>query len=137
MSNGYDTPESGNGPEAQEDGTPPPPPPTAVNPQMLDAVNQTATAVFNQTTPAANGIAYQKVAQAASLAVQDATDYLRNMMTVFGTAQGKAAQLFLETKDPVYLTLLTQAEAAVAAATTNFQTVGTVATSVATTFPSK
>lgn len=40
-------------------------------------------------------IAYDKAAQAAALAVQDAADYQRNMLTISTTVQGKAMAMML------------------------------------------
>jgi hypothetical protein len=69
---------------------------TAVNPQIVDAVRTTTDFVYAEGTQDpgrgigtvyANTIAYPKVSQAAAFAVQDATDYLRNIMTISGTAQ--------------------------------------------------
>ena len=42
---------------------------TALNPQIVQAVGTTNHAVLNGAGPGANGIAYQKVAQAAAYAV--------------------------------------------------------------------
>jgi coenzyme F420-reducing hydrogenase alpha subunit len=81
------------------------------------------------------GIAYQKAAQAAAFAVQDAADYLRNIMTIASTAQGVALKLFLETKDPFYEQVIQQAQSAVSSAANNLEAVGKSATSVATDFP--
>ncbi len=58
-------------------------PPSAANPQIIDAVGRSTSFVFGpnaSAAPTANAgtaIAYQKVAQAAALAVQDGTDYQR------------------------------------------------------------
>lgn len=81
--------------------------PPAVNAQIVDAVRKstgfvygmeqigTATAAGVQQFNAGTSIAYEKAAQAAALAVQDATDYQRNVMSVSAVAQGKALSLML------------------------------------------
>lgn len=110
-----------------------------VNSQIVDAVKQTRDAVRIGSSDTSkvidSGIAYQKASQAAAFAVQDATDYLRNIMAISSTAQGMALKLLLETKDPSYSQILTQAQTAVTMAATNLETVGMSAISVATDFP--
>src|SRR5262245_24582151 len=54
-----------------------------------------ATSDFVVGSPIGAAIAYQKVAQAAALRVQDATDYQRNVMSISTVAQGQAlAKMF-------------------------------------------
>jgi len=110
-----------------------------VNSQIVDAVKQTRNAVRINSDDTSkvidSGIAYQKASQAAAFAVQDATDYLRNIMSISSTAQGMALKLFLETKDPLYSQILTQAQTAVTLAATNLEAVGMSATTVANEFP--
>lgn len=104
--------ERGNGSE-DSDG------PSSVNQQILDAVKESTKFAFGvpesgdgllsaktETTASRSGagtpkydagmaIAYEKVAQATAYMVQDAADYQRNMMSINGTAQGKAlAKMF-------------------------------------------
>lgn len=110
-----------------------------VNTQIVDAVKKTRDAVHINPDDKAkvvdSGVAYQKASQAAAFAVQDATDYLRNIMAISSTAQGMALKLFLETKDPSYVQIITQAQSAVTMAASNLETVGLSAISVATDFP--
>lgn len=110
-----------------------------VNSQILDAVRQTRNAVridAGDTSKVLDaGVGYQKASQAAALAVQDATDYLRNVMTIASTAEGMALKLMIETKDPFYSTVLTEAQTAVSSAAANLEAVGKSATAVATSFP--
>lgn len=68
---------------------------TALNPQIVQAVGTTNHAVLNGAGPGANGIAYQKVAQAAAYAVQDSTDYMRNIMSMASATTGVALQKML------------------------------------------
>ena len=92
------------------------------NPQIYDAVATTSGFVFGKQlgtgTAAGNAIAYEKAAQAAALAVQDAADYQRNVLSICAVAQGKAlAMMFItKTTDP-YAEILTLAQAAATAAT--------------------
>ena len=120
---------------------------TEVNGQIVDAVKTSTSAVMgsfkdypgNTVSPAhgtttvyANTIAYPKVSQAAAFAVQDATDYLRNIMTMSTTAQGVIFKLMVENeaKAPLYIPILEQVQAAVTASQNNLQAVGTSAAAV-------
>lgn len=108
-----------------------PPLSTALNPQIVQAVGTTNHAVLNGAVPGANGVAYQKVAQAAAYAVQDSTDYLRNIMSMASATTGVAMQQMLATKqvDP-YSKIIEAATKAVGDAQTTFSKVGTSASSV-------
>jgi hypothetical protein len=120
-----------------------------VNSQVLDAVRTTTASVMGNfagldtatqdvrlahgtATVYANTIAYPKVSQAAAFAVQDATDYLRNITTMSTTAQGVIMKLMVEHKEqaPLYFPILQQVQAAVTAAQKNFADVGTAAAQV-------
>jgi hypothetical protein len=112
-----------------------------VNGQILDAVKQTNRYVYAEDgnhpatgigTVYANTIAYPKVSQAAAFAVQDATDYLRNIMTMSATAQGVIFKLMVEHKEeaPMYFPILQQVQASVTAAQENLKAVGTSAAAV-------
>lgn len=101
-----------------------------LNQQIVATVDFTKATVLGSAQQEGQSIAYQKVAQAAAFAVQDATDYLRNIQTIATAAQGVAMSLMIETKDPFYLTVLTAAQGAVTAAQTNFAEVGTAAAGV-------
>jgi hypothetical protein len=76
-----------------------------VNPQILHAVSKSTGFVFNPSTgtgtgtAAGNAIAYEKAVQAAALAVQDAADYQRNVLSISTAAQGKALAMMLATKE--------------------------------------
>jgi hypothetical protein len=114
-----------------------PPLSTALNPQIVQAVGTTNHAVLNGAIPGANGVAYQKVAQAAAYAVQDSTDYLRNIMSMASATTGVAMQQMLATKqvDP-YSKIIEAATKAVSDAQTTFTNVGTSASSVVKDFDS-
>ena len=119
-----------------------------LNSQIVHAVRQSTAFVFDPAasippssgTPASSNagtaIAYQKVAQAAALAVQDGTDYQRNIMSISTVAQGQALALMFSTKQTnPYLEILLLAMLAPIAAAVTVGIVNTVATEVATTFP--
>lgn len=88
-------------------------PTTAVNPQIMGAVQATTefafglTADLNDSTgterlSAGVAMAYDKAAQAAALGVQDATDYERNILSISSATQGKALSMILS-GDPTKL----------------------------------
>jgi hypothetical protein len=114
-----------------------PPLSTALNPQIVQAVGTTNHAVLNGAIPGANGVAYQKVAQAAAYAVQDSTDYLRNIMSMASATTGVAMQQMLATKEvSPYSDIIKAATQAVTDAQTTFSKVGTSASSVVKDFDS-
>jgi hypothetical protein len=116
--------------------------PPNVNLQILDAVSKSTGFVFGPnagTAPAANAgaaIAYEKVAQAAALAVQDATDYQRNILSISTVAQGKAlAMMFAEKTINPYAEILLLAVIASIGAAVTAGAVDLVAAEVAEKFP--
>lgn len=78
-----------------------------VNPKVLDIITQAqAATILNPkvVTTSGNGKAYQSVAQSAAIAIQDATDALRNISTIATTASGVAiAQALAEKPNPTAL----------------------------------
>ena len=110
-----------------------------VNSQVLDAVNQTTSIVMDSAVTQGAATAYQKVAQATAFAVQDATDYSRNIENVAMTAQGVIVAKMLEDEAniPIYTPVLATLQEMVIAASTNLATVGATATTIATSYPSK
>jgi len=115
-------PAGGPAPSPAAGGNPPPPPPppppapapapapdptSAVNQQILGAVQASTDFVFGLKSQlqdakpdgsrisAGAAIAYEKAAQAAAIAVQDAADYQRNVMSISTVAQGKALAMML------------------------------------------
>jgi hypothetical protein len=82
------------------------------------------------------GKAYQSVAQSMALAIQDATDNLRNINTISATAIGVSMAQFLETKDPVYAQAIELAMKMSVEAASNFKTIGTNAADVLKGYPS-
>ena len=85
--------------------------PTVVNPQIIDAVTQSTafalgfaplgaqTSDPSKLVSAGAAIAYDKAVQAASLAVQDAADYQRNVLSLSAAVQGKAMAMILAEQD--------------------------------------
>jgi hypothetical protein len=134
-----DVPAPGDSGAAESDAEAPAADLVQVNAQIIDALRQTRNAVridAGDTSKVVDaGVGYQKASQAAAFAVQDAADYLRNVMTIASTAEGMALKLMIETKNPFYSTVLTAAQGAVSSAAANLEAVGKSATAVATTFP--
>jgi hypothetical protein len=125
--------------------------PIEVNGQIVDAVktstsavmgsfktypDQSVTPVHGTSTVYANTIAYPKISQAAAFSVQDATDYMRNIMTMSATAQGVILKLMVENeaKAPLYIPILQQVQAAVTASQENLEAVGKSAAAVLSSF---
>src|SRR5262245_60045155 len=105
---------------------------------IMQAVQATSDSVLGSSAGAGAAIAYQKVAQAAALRVQDATDYQRNIMSISTVAQGKAlAKMFSAPPESVvqYAPILVLAMLAPIAASIAAGQVDATATNVATTFP--
>jgi hypothetical protein len=84
----------------------------------------------------AAGRAYQSVAQSAAIAIQDATDYLRNLSTISTTSIGVAIAL-LVAGDPKGNAnkIIQTAEKVALAGIQQFTKVGAAATQVASIFP--
>lgn len=130
--------------DGNEDPSPAPQPPApvtsgpGVNSMILDAVKQSNSAVLGAAGSNGSAIAYQKVAQAAAFAVQDSTDYLRNIMAMSSAATGVALKKMVENPATAaqYTPVLTAAQGAVTAAQENFTAVGTAAGTVVSGFPS-
>ncbi|WP_258547274.1 hypothetical protein [Thalassospira xiamenensis] len=132
-----DSPSSTNNPPSGSGGTSSPPLSTALNPQIVQAVGTTNHAVLNGAGPGANGIAYQKVAQAAAYAVQDSTDYMRNIMSMASATTGVALQkMLVEKKTDPYADIIKAATQAVTDAQQTFTSVGTASSSVVKDFDS-
>ena len=72
------------------------------------------------TTEAGAGKAYQMVAQACALAVQDGVDALRGHQTLATAASAAALARFMETGDPRYAEALKSAQGLMTAATDAF-----------------
>jgi len=81
------------------------------------------------------GRAYQSVAQSTAIAIQDATDYLRNVSTISATAIGVALAQIAATKGSEGTQLLAAAQGLVPVAVTDFSNIGAAAITVATNYP--
>lgn len=122
--------------------------PSSVNKQILDAVRATTDFTFGLNAklmePVKDGsrlssgaaIAFDKAAQAAALSMQDASDYMRNVMSVAGVAQGKAmAEILAGVNVANATTVMTLAQTAVSEATKAVTALGTAQTGMLTSFP--
>lgn len=95
-----------------------------------------ATLSQNVIRAAGAGKSYQSVAQSTAMAVQDATDYLRNVMTISSVAYGMAMVLTVAGDDTKASNLIDNANTIAQNAATQFQTVGTAAGQVLSSYPS-
>jgi hypothetical protein len=119
-----------------------------VNQQIMGAVQASTDFAFGLTgkllQPVANGtrlsagvaIAFEKVAQAASLSIQDVSDYARNVMSVAAVAQGKAlAEILAGVNVANAQTAMTAAQGAVTAAIAAVSALGTAQAATVNAFP--
>ena len=83
---------------------------------------------------AAAGRAYQSVAQSAAIAIQDGTDYLRNLSTISTTSIGVAMAL-LVAGDTNAQNIITAAQNVASDGVTQFGKITQAAIKVATDFP--
>lgn len=116
------------------------PDPTYVNAQVIDIINQAQTATMDAQVVLTSGAgkAYQSVAQSSAIAVQDATDALRNITTMATSAAGVAiAQMLADpAKVPELTPVLKQAQAMMTNATTDYASIGAAAAALLKEFPS-
>jgi len=110
---------------------------TNVNPQIVDVINQVQLATMSPQVVLTSGAgkAYQAVAQSSAIAIQDATDALRNVATIATTAAGVAMAQLLATGDPKYVTVLQQAQSMVSAASSDFGQISSTAAALLKEFP--
>ncbi|MCE4554586.1 hypothetical protein [Pelomonas cellulosilytica] len=111
--------------------------PSQVNAQVIDTINQVQLATMSPQVVLTSGAgkAYQSVAQSTAIAVQDATDALRNISTIATTAAGVAMAQYLATGDEKYAKVLAQAQTMMLNATEDFARVGSAAATVLKGFP--
>lgn len=113
--------------------------PIQVNPQLIGTVDYARKSTMTPDSIAAEGAgkAYQSVAHSMALAVQDATDNLRNVSTVATTGMGVALAQVLATGDPdgTYTKALQAAQQMASVASQTFLTIGTDAAAVLKSFP--
>lgn len=81
------------------------------------------------------GNAYQSVAQSAAIAIQDATENLRNLSSIGSTAIGVAMAQYLSTGKPEFKDAIERAQAIVTQATKDFRSVGEHAAFIVNSFP--
>jgi hypothetical protein len=111
---------------------------STVNGQIVDSLE-----VIAQNTLSANanklsgaGKAFQSVSQSSAIAVQDATDNLRNVSTMATTAMGVAmAQMLATGQVGNYGEIIENATKMMTASTEFFGTVGNKASALVDTFP--
>lgn len=111
--------------------------PTLVNAQIVDVINKSRMAAMDGQTVLTSGAgkAYQSVAQSAAIAVQDATDALRNLSTIATTATGVAMAQYLATGEDKYMKVLAQAQEIVVQATSDYAGIGAAAANILSQFP--
>lgn len=111
---------------------------SSVNSQIVDALSVTKQATMSSEVVRINGAgkAYQSVSQSMAIAIQDATDNLRNIGQISNTAQGVAMAKLLETKDSSYAKILETAQKMNDAAAETFKTIGINAADILKGFPS-
>lgn len=111
--------------------------PTKVNPQVIDVINQVQMATLSPQVVKTSGAAksYQSVAQSTAIAVQDASDALRNIATLATTAAGVAMAQYLATGDDRYAAILDKSQSMLETATNDYLKVGNAAAEVLRGFP--
>jgi hypothetical protein len=109
-----------------------------VNAQITDALAVVKQATMSDDMVRINGAgkAYQSVAQSMAIAIQDATDNLRNVGQISNTAQGVAIAKLLETKNAAYGKILEYAQRMNDDAAETFKTIGINAADILKGFPS-
>lgn len=111
--------------------------PVVVNPQVVNTLNVLNHATMDAATVLASGSgkAFQSVAQSAAIAIQDATDALRNVSTIATTAAGVALAQYLATGEEKYAKVLTETQAMMESATKDYGAIGLAATTIVNGFP--
>lgn len=109
------------------------------NPTVFETITNIQSATMSPSTIKASGAgkAYQAVAQSTAIAVQGATDHLRNMSNVSATAVGMAmAQLLADPENiHLYEQVLDRAQGITDSAASQFKTIGENAADVLQQFP--
>ncbi len=112
---------------------------TPVDAQIVDTLDviQKNTLSGDVSKQSGAGKAFQSVSQSSAIAVQDATDNLRNVSTMATTAMGVAMAQMLATGDvKTYAGIIAAAEGMMIASTDHFAKVGTDAGTLVDNFPS-
>jgi len=110
----------------------------SVPPAIVDAINQNQLATMAPQVVLTDGAgkAYHMVAQAAAIAVQDATDALRNIHSIATAAAGAAMTQFLATGDVRYLEALPHARQLIEQAIQDFSAIAAASAQAVKEFPS-
>jgi len=111
---------------------------TPVNSQVLNTVEamQQATLLGSVLRQTGTGKAFQSVSQSSAIAVQDATDNLRNISTMSATAMGVAIAQMLATGDvATYSPIIQQANTMITNSASNFQLIGNYVSELLKNFP--
>lgn len=108
-----------------------------VNPQVIDIINQAQLATMDPQVVLTSGAgkAYQSVAQSTAIAIQDATDALRNISTIATTATGMVVAQMLVGEDQ-NSSLLTDIQSIMTNATQDYAAIGQAAAQILKEFPS-
>jgi hypothetical protein len=98
-----------------------------VNSQILGSIEAVNQATMSPLPARESGLdkATQAVAQSAAMAIQDATDNLRNSMTIATTAIGVAMSQFIATGDHGYKHVIDSAQDVIDKAAKQFKHIGT------------
>jgi len=105
---------------------------------VVDSVSTTNDIVNSIQTITSQGAgkAYQSVAHASSISIQDGIDYLRNVSTIATAGIGVATAKLVATQDPQYADIITKLQSAVKDAADITKTIGMNAGNILTNFPS-
>jgi UDP-N-acetylmuramoylalanine-D-glutamate ligase len=108
-----------------------------VNSQVIDIINQAQKATMDPQVVLTSGAgkAYQSVAQSTAIAIQDATDALRNISTIATTATGVVVAQML-VGDDKNAPLLSDIQNIMQSATKDYVAIGQAAAGILSQFPS-
>jgi len=110
----------------------------SVNHQVIDAIQKVRTSVSspNAVWETGSGKAFNFVAQATAMAIQDATDNLRNVSTMSTTAIGVAMTQLISSGDTnTWSDVIKLAQGLVKSSADDFQNIGATAAAVMKSFP--
>jgi len=108
-----------------------------LDPAIVDSIVQSQMATMSPEVIAAGGAgkAYQDVAAAAAIAIQDATDMLRNVSTIATTAIGTALAELIATGEPRAMEALSAAQGTIRQATEDYARICAAAAAMLKEFP--
>jgi hypothetical protein len=99
----------------------------------LDVIRRTQQATMDPgvSYQSGTGKAFQFIAQSAAMAIQDATDNLRNLSTISSTAIGVAMSQLMSSGDaPTWERVIRAAQTIVTQGAQDFESIGTTATTL-------